>query len=76
MLINIIGIVVFFGMNIVNWVYIRQDKQWPSAALIVFGLIRPVLSIVGFILILLPLLLSQSDILRKFFKIKTFRLIS
>lgn len=74
-IINIIGLTFFFGVNILSWVQLK--KADPSlTSQIFFAIFRPFVRTLGFILLLLPLMLSKSKLLRYFLKLRGLLIIS
>lgn len=71
---NALGLLGFIGTNCL-W-YLDMSDGWSLPGRIAFAIFRPLLSMTGFILILLPLLLSKSKLLRFFFKMKSLQVIS
>jgi hypothetical protein len=65
---NLIGMIGLLGINMLGFYQIKNG--WPVSARIAFAVLKSPVRIGGFMLILLPLMLSKSKFLRYFLKIK------
>lgn len=65
---NSIGLVGLLGTNILAWYQLANG--WSISGRVVFAALKTTIRICGFMLILLPLMLSKSKFLRYFLKIK------